>query len=320
MTMYKVFIDGEAGTTGLQIRQRLQHHDAIEIVSIEHALRKDLNAKKQLLNNVDVTILCLPDAAAKEAALLATDTRSVRVLDASSAHRTHKDWIYGLAEMDADQRQKIQHAQKVSNPGCYATGGILILRPLTDAGLLKPEALISINAISGYTGGGRQMVEAYEGEDQHSVNTFGLYGLEFQHKHTPEIMAWAGLKRRPVFVPSVGAFDQGMLVHTMIDHRSLQQATNSAALHQLFSERYAHEANINVMPLNNIEETSAPFLTPHGISGKNSCDLYLYSSDKYEQTMIVAKLDNLGKGASGAAVQNLNIMLGLDEMTATELS
>lgn len=313
---FKVFIDGEAGTTGLQIRQRLDQHPHINVVSIDHDKRKDLDAKKALLSTIDVCILCLPDAAAKEAALLC-QSMGVRVLDASSAHRTHKDWVYGLPEINPEQRNAIQQAPLVSNPGCYATGANVLLKPLTEAGLIPDDYLISVNAVSGYSGGGKQMIENYESEHSQAP-TFGLYGLEFQHKHTPEIEQWSDLKRRPVFIPSVSAYAQGMLVHIMLDHKALN-IDNSKLLHQTLDNYYHNEALIGVQAFNYVDQDSSPFLTPHGISGKNRCDVYCYGDQAYSQTLLVAKLDNLGKGASGACVQNLNIMLGLEETLAVDI-
>ncbi len=315
MTTYKVFIDGEAGTTGLQIRERLENHPNIDIISIDHDKRKDLDAKKAILQSVDVCILCLPDEAAKEAAILCQEL-NVRVLDASSAHRTNSQWTYGLAELNSSQRQNIQDAQFVSNPGCYATGANLLLKPLTDAGIIPDDYLINVNAVSGYSGGGKQMIERYETENSEAP-TFGLYGLEFQHKHTPEIEKWSELKRRPVFIPSVSAYAQGMLVHIMLDNKVLGK--NSDAIHTLLKEYYAGENFVPVHALNQLEGHDAPFLTPHGVTGKNTCELFCYGNEKFDQTLIVAKLDNLGKGASGACVQNLNIMLGLDEALAVEI-
>jgi N-acetyl-gamma-glutamyl-phosphate reductase len=316
---FSVFIDGEAGTTGLQIRQRLDQHPHINVVSIDPDKRKDLAAKKQLLQSIDVCILCLPDAAAIEAALLCQDM-GVRVLDASSAHRTHPDWVYGLAEISPDQRSAIQNAQRVSNPGCYATGANVLLKPLTAAGLIPDDYLISVNAVSGYSGGGKQMIANYQQDpaDLNQAPTFGLYGLEFQHKHTPEILKWSGIQRRPVFIPSVSAYEQGMLVHIMLDHKALN-IDNSEELHNNISQYYQHEALIGVHAMNYVDSNTSPFLTPHGVSGKNSCDVYCYGDSEYAQTLLVAKLDNLGKGASGACVQNLNIMLGLQENIAVNI-
>ena len=320
MKKHKVFIDGESGTTGLQIRQRLENHPGIEIVSIDYEKRRDNEEKLKILADVDVTILCLPDDAAKEAAKLAENSDSeVRILDASSAHRTAEGWVYGLAELEKGQREKIAAARKVSNPGCYATGAILLFKPLVEAGLMDQEKLVSINAVSGYTGGGKNLIEAYETDGEKTVPAVGMYGLNFSHKHTPEIQKWAGLERRPLFIPSVANFPQGMLVHSQLDFKNLGRAVSSSELAAIFSEYYEGEEVVRVHELNSSEEAYAPYLAPQGIEGKNQVDLFVFASDEWQESVIIAKLDNLGKGASGAAVQNLNIMLSLPELQSVEL-
>lgn len=309
MKKYQIFIDGQAGTTGLQIRQRLANHPQIEVVTIDHDKRRDVDAKLALMRSVDVTVLCLPDDAAKETAAQAREV-GCRVLDASSAHRTASDWVFGMAELAKGQREAIANARAVSNPGCYATGAILLLRPLIEAGLLGADRELCINAVSGYTGGGTKMVERYEGE---GAPVYAAYGLGFDHKHIPEIQHWSGLNARPIFQPAVGSYDQGMLVMIPL------QGSNGAELHQALAAYYQGEQFVQVQPYNEIAADTAPFITPHGLSGSNRAELQVFGAGSGQQALLVAKLDNLGKGASGAAVQNLNIMLGLEEGLCTQI-
>ena len=311
---YRVFIDGEAGTTGLQIRQRLEHHENITIVSIDPQLRKNAEEKHKLISSVDVTVLCLPDSAAIETTKLASST-NCRILDASSAHRTSPGWVYGLPELTPQQRDLITQAKLVSNPGCYPTGAILLLRPLIDAGLLSPQDFISIMAISGYSGGGKKLIEQYQNPESNSMPKYGAYGLNFEHKHIPEIHKWSGLGQRPIFLPSIGAFSQGMLVQIPL----AQNQPNPKAIHQILQERYNNEQFVTLMPYNEIEAGHLPYLTPHGIEGTNVVKIFVFGSSDRGQSLLVAKLDNLGKGASGAAVQNLNLMLGLPEHIAVNI-
>ena len=321
MSKSQIFIDGESGTTGLQIRQRLEHHPDIDIVSIDYEKRRDQDEKLKILREVDVCVLCLPDDAAKESAqLIQNEKLSVKVLDASSAHRTHPDWVYGLPELAPQQRNTIKSAQYVSNPGCYATGAIMLLRPLIEKNLLGADHWVSLNAVSGYSGGGKKLIEAYEnknGLDQ--VPVIGLYGLNFSHKHTPEIEQWAGLNRRPLFIPSVANYHQGMLVHTSFAYDDFSGEVGEASVLELYQTYYNDEPLVKIHPLNSIDEGYAPYLSPHNVEGSNDVHLYVYASDVYREVMVIAKFDNLGKGASGAAVQNLNIMLGYDEYKAVAL-
>ncbi len=310
--MKKVFIDGETGTTGLQVRERLVNHTGIEIISIDPAKKRDVGEKRRLMNEADVTVLCLPDDAAVDSVALAKE-EGCRVLDASSVHRVANGWTYGLAEMASDQRDAIKDAQFVSNPGCYPTGIILLLKPLVEAGLLASDAHYSVNAISGYTGGGNKLIDQYE--NNANAPTYATYGLNFKHKHLPEIEKWSGLKQTPTFIPSVGSFAQGMLISIPV---RLAEG-NAQALHAALAEIYAEEEFVTVHPFNEVNDPNAPFLTPHGLENTNQVELAVFASEDGKSAVLSAKLDNLGKGASGAAVQNLNLMLGFTEGLAVNL-
>ncbi|MBK0002992.1 N-acetyl-gamma-glutamyl-phosphate reductase [Erwinia sp. S38] len=305
---YRVFIDGQAGTTGLQIQQRLARHLHIELLSIDDAQRKEASARQALMKQADVTILCLPDAAAREAVALA-DEVGARVLDASSAHRVQDGWVYGLPELDAGQREKIRQASHVSNPGCYATGAIALIAPLTRAGLLAADRPLAINAVSGYSGGGKAMIEKY----QQQGTGFAAYGLGFDHKHLKEMQAWGGLSTRPIFQPGVGDYAQGMLVFIPLND------TDGEPLQRELAAFYAGQQFIQVRELNNLDGDTAPYLLPEALNNSNNMELFVFTHPQQRQTILVARLDNLGKGASGAAVQNLNIMLGLAEETCVNL-
>lgn len=303
----RVFIDGEAGTTGLQIRERLAMRRDLEIVAIDPARRKEPAARRDHLNAADAVILCLPDEASREAVGL-IENQAVRVIDASTAHRVTPGWVYGFPEMASGQRAAIATARRVANPGCYPTGFIALVRPLVEDGLLPSEWPVSVHAVSGYSGGGRAMIERFEASGRPA---YLAYGLGLTHKHVPEMQVHARLTHAPLFSPAVGDFVQGMLVEVPLFTRHLPGAPRLADIHAALARAYAGEPFVEVASL----EASALLerLDPEDLKGTNRMRLHIFGSDLAGQIRLVALLDNLGKGAAGAAIQNLNLVLGLPE-------
>ena len=307
--MTRIFIDGEAGTTGLEIRERLEARRDLELMLLGDR-RRDVEARREALNTADAVILCLPDDAAREAVAM-IDNPKVRVIDASTAYRVDPDWTYGFAEMAPGQREKIAASTWVSNPGCYPTGFIGLVRPLVSAGIIPAGWPVTVNAVSGYSGGGKAMIAEFEAEG--ASTAFRAYGLSLKHKHVPEMTRHTGLERNVLFAPAVGAYRQGMLVEVPLHLSALPSSPSIEVVHGALVEAYAGARFVEVADLETTEAMAG--LEPEGLNGTNRMRLHVFGDRDGEQARLVALLDNLGKGASGAAVQNLNIMLGLDEAT-----
>jgi N-acetyl-gamma-glutamyl-phosphate reductase len=304
----RVFIDGEAGTTGLRIHARLKDRRDLRVVSIDPARRKDPAARAELLNGSDLVILCLPDEAAREAVAL-IENRQVKVIDASTAHRVAPGWVFGFPESEPSQRAAIAAATRVSNPGCYSTGAIALLRPLVRAGVLPADWPVTINAVSGYSGGGKPMIAEFE--ETSAAPPYRIYATTLEHKHVPEIQVRAGLTHAPLFAPSVGHYAQGMIVELPLQLWALPATPSPARIHATLAETYAGERFVEVASL--AEAAELKTLAPDGLNGTNRMRLFVFGNERRGQARLVALLDNLGKGAAGAAVQNLNLMLGLNE-------
>lgn len=307
----RIFIDGEHGTTGLQIRERLADRDDLEILSLAVEDRRDDAKRQDMLGSCDVAILCLPDDAAREAVAMvaAAGNDACKIIDTSTAHRTAEDWVFGFAELNKAQADAIRDAKRVSNPGCYSTGAIALVKPLIDTGIMKPDHAITINAVSGYTGGGKNLIAQMEdsSRDDHIETAFHLYALGLKHKHVPEIMARSGLVRRPVFMPSVARFAQGMLVSIPL-HLEQLEFSSADTVRGALEVHYEGREFVSVASKDECASTS--HIRPEDYAGRNDMKLWVFGDDDTGHVNLVAQLDNLGKGASGAAVQNLDLLLG----------
>ncbi|GAC1042589.1 N-acetyl-gamma-glutamyl-phosphate reductase [Rhizobium sp. No.120] len=305
----KIFIDGEHGTTGLQIRTRMADRRDVELLSIPEAERRNAAMREDMLNSADIAILCLPDDASKEAVKMVAGNNNVRVIDTSTAFRIHPDWAYGFAEMDSNQGSKIKAARFVANPGCYPTGAIGVIRPLRAAGILPTGYPVTVNAVSGYTGGGKQMIAQMENPDHPDAITAPhfLYGLSLTHKHVPEMTTHGLLERAPIFSPSVGRFPQGMIVQVPLHLGDLAEGATLESIHATLVDHYAGQDIVQVVSLD--ESRALPRVNAVELAGKDTMKLFVFGTPGGAQVNLVALLDNLGKGASGAAVQNMDLML-----------
>jgi len=307
---YRIFVDGQEGTTGLRIHEMLARRSDVEVLRIDADKRKDAAERARLLNAADVAFLCLPDAAAREAVAL-VDNPDTCVIDASTAHRTLPGWAFGLPELAPGQREQLRAGKRIANPGCHASAFILLLRPLVDAGLVPADAALSATSITGYSGGGKKMIEQYEAGGDARLQSPRPYGLTLAHKHLPEMAAHAKLDQAPVFLPMVASFYKGLAVSVPLHLNQLKPGTTGAALQQALAEYYAGERFVKVMPLSDPATLEEGYFDVQACNDTNNCELFVFANDS--QVLLMSRLDNLGKGASGAAVQAMNVHLGLDE-------
>lgn len=305
---YQVFVDGQEGTTGLQINEYLAKRSDITLLRIAADKRKDLAERKRLINASDITFLCLPDDAAKESVSL-VDNPKTCIIDASTAHRVNPDWVFGLPELCRGQREKIRHSKRIANPGCHATGFILALRPLVDAGLLPATTPMAVNSITGYSGGGKKMIEHYESPAR--IEAPRPYALGLTHKHLPEMCAYTGLTVAPIFQPIVGPFYKGMAVTAYLHPQQFTRPASPEDVRQILADHYAGEPFVRVMPVDLEANTDGGFFNAEACNDTNRVDLFVFGNA--ERMLLIARLDNLGKGASGAAVQAMNVHLGVEE-------
>ncbi len=312
MSSYKVFVDGQEGTTGLRIHEYLAQRKDIEVLRIDAEQRKNPAERARLLNAADIAFLCLPDAASREAAAM-VDNPNTCLIDASTAHRTAPGWVFGLPELSPQQRDLIRSSKRISNPGCHSSAFIMLLRPLVDAGLIPDHLTISATSITGYSGGGKKMIEQYEAGGDARLLSPRPYGLGLSHKHIPEMGRHTGLKNAPIFMPIVGPFYKGLAVTVPVALSDLASGTTAQVLHQAFADRYRDERFVHVKPLSDPATLESGFFDVQACNDSNNVDIFVFANDR--QALLMARLDNLGKGASGAAVQSMNVHLGIDEAT-----
>ncbi|WP_304226569.1 N-acetyl-gamma-glutamyl-phosphate reductase [Gracilinema caldarium] len=309
---YRVFVDGNAGTTGLQIGERLSRRNDVELLTIRDELRKDVDERRRLINEADVVFLCLPDDAARESVSLVSNPRTI-VIDASTAHRTLPEWTYGLPELSEAQRDRISRSKRIAVPGCHATGFVLLVRPLVDAGFISPDYPLACHSVTGYSGGGHKLIDAYRSGQGAGTGMEAArhYALSLQHKHLPEMRLHGGLSRTPLFTPIIGNFERGMAVAIPLHVDTLAKKTDLAGIQSIYTARYGLSRFVKVMPLGEASLPEAGYFDPTACNGTNRAEIFVYGNES--QALLICRLDNLGKGASGAALQCMNIALGLDE-------
>lgn len=307
---HRVFVDGQEGTTGLRIHEYLARRDDIEVLRIDANQRKDSAVRAELLNAADVAFLCLPDAAAREAAALVRNPKTC-LIDASTAHRTDSAWVFGLPELAPGQRDKLRASKRIANPGCHALSFIVLLRPLVDAGIIGVDQAISASSITGYSGGGRKMIEQYEGKALPRLDSPRPYSLKFAHKHLPEMMAHTGLRHAPIFMPIVANYYKGLSVSVPLHLAQCRAGATGEAVHEVLMKRYRDEPFVRVQPLPDDVHPAQEYFDVQGCNDTNRVDIFVFANPM--QALLMARLDNLGKGASGAAVQAMNVHLGVDE-------